>query len=84
MAITGDDLSRGFSFKQQAHRIVINYKPEEVLSARRAAGLAINLDGPEANSQTEIASATTAAESAAKTPAPMALTEPRECAATES
>jgi hypothetical protein len=62
--------------KQQAHRIVINYKPEEVLSARRAAGLAINLGGPEASSQTEIASATTAVESAAKTPAPMALTEP--------
>jgi hypothetical protein len=64
--------------KEQAHRIVINYKPEEVLSARRAAGLAINLGGPEASSQTEIASATTAAdaESAAKTPAPMALTEP--------
>lgn len=62
--------------KQQAHRVVINYKPEEVLSARRAAGLAINLDGPEAGSQTEVASATTAGESAAKTPAPMALTEP--------
>ena len=62
--------------KQQAHRVVINYKPEEVVSARRAAGLAINLVGPEASSQTEIASATTAAESAAKTPAPMALTEP--------
>lgn len=62
--------------KEQAHRIVINYKPEEVLSARRAAGLAINLGGPEASSQTEIASATIAAESAAKTPAPMALTEP--------
>jgi len=31
--------------KQQAHRIVINYNPDEVVRARRSAGLAINLTG---------------------------------------
>jgi hypothetical protein len=61
--------------KQQAHRVVINYKPEEVVSARRAAGLAINLGGPEPSSQTELASGTTAGESAPKTSTPTALTE---------
>jgi hypothetical protein len=60
--------------KQQAHRIVINYKPEEVLRARRAAGLAINLGGPEASSQTELAT-TPAADSAANTPMQTTLTE---------
>ena len=53
--------------KQQAHRVVIKYKPEEVVSARRAAGLATNLVGPEASSQTELATGTPVAESAAKT-----------------
>jgi hypothetical protein len=62
--------------KQQAHRVVINYKPEEVVSARRAAGLAINLVAPEASSQTELATGTTAAESAAKTSTATELTEP--------
>lgn len=62
--------------KQQAHRIVINYKPAEVVSARRAAGLATNLDGPEAGSQTEATTATPAADSAPKTPTPTALTDP--------
>ena len=33
--------------KQQAHRLVINYKSDEVISARRAAGLATYLVGPE-------------------------------------
>lgn len=61
--------------KQQAHRIVINYKPEEVVSARRAAGLAINLGGPEASSQTELTT-TLATDSAANTPMQTALTEP--------
>ncbi len=62
--------------KQQAHRVVINYKPEEVVSARRAAGLAINLVGPEVSSQTELATGTTAPESAVKTSTPTASTEP--------
>jgi hypothetical protein len=35
--------------KQQAHRLVIKYNLDEVLAARRAAGLAINLVGPEAS-----------------------------------
>ncbi len=33
--------------KQQAHRVVINYKTEDVIQARRAAGLATNLTGQE-------------------------------------
>ena len=33
--------------KQQAHRVVINYKTEDVIRARRAASLATNLTGPE-------------------------------------
>ena len=41
--------------KQQAHRLVINYKRDEVISARRAAGLATNLVGPEPDSQVEVA-----------------------------
>lgn len=32
---------------QQAHRCVVNYDRNEVIAARRAAGLAINLDGTE-------------------------------------
>jgi hypothetical protein len=35
--------------KQQAHRIVINYNTEEVVHARRSAGLAINLTGTQPN-----------------------------------
>ena len=35
--------------KQQAHRIVINYNTEEVVQARRSAGLAINLTGTQPN-----------------------------------
>lgn len=62
--------------KQQAHRVVINYKPEEVVSARRAAGLAINLVVAEASPQTDLATGTTAAESAVKTSTPTASTEP--------
>jgi hypothetical protein len=33
--------------KQQAHRVVIRYNTEEVINARRAAGLATNLTAPE-------------------------------------
>lgn len=33
--------------KQQAHRVVISYSTEEVINARRAAGLATNLTAPE-------------------------------------
>jgi len=39
---------------QQAHRLVINYKKEEVVSARRAAGLATDLAGPDPKSQSEV------------------------------
>jgi hypothetical protein len=41
--------------KQQAHRLVINYKRDEVISARHAAGLATNLVGRETDSQVEAA-----------------------------
>jgi hypothetical protein len=62
--------------KQQAHRVVIKYNPEEVVTARRAAGLAINLVGPEAGSHWELATPTPAADSAAKAPTSTAKAEP--------
>ena len=40
--------------KQQAHRLVINYQREEVISARRSAGLATNLVGPDTDLQPTI------------------------------
>ena len=40
--------------KQQAHRLVINYKRDEVISARKAAGLATNLSEPESDSQLKV------------------------------
>jgi len=43
--------------KQQAHRLVIKYDRDEVITARRAAGLATNLVGPEMDSQSDIAAA---------------------------
>src|SRR5215213_6571143 len=62
--------------KEQAHRVVIKYKPEEVVSARRAAGLATNLVGPEVGSQAEPVTRLPVAELAVKTSIPTALTEP--------
>ena len=61
--------------KQQAHRVVIKYNPEEVVTARRAAGLAVNLVGPEAGSQTELAAATLGPDKSGPTSAPPAMTE---------
>ena len=49
--------------KQQAHRLVISYNRAEVITARRAAGLAINLVGPEVAAQSEITTASPARES---------------------
>ena len=43
--------------KQQAHRLVINYDRDEVISTRRTAGLATNLVGPDPESQSEITTA---------------------------
>ena len=43
--------------KQQAHRLVINYKRDDVISARKAAGLATNLAEPESDSQPKVATA---------------------------
>ena len=40
--------------KQQAHRLVINYKRDDVISARKAAGLATNLAEPESDSQPKV------------------------------
>jgi hypothetical protein len=37
--------------KQQAHRLVIKYNPDEVTVARKTAGLATNLTGPDAEAQ---------------------------------
>jgi len=37
--------------KQQAHRLVIKYNPDEVIVARKTAGLATNLTGPEIEPQ---------------------------------
>jgi hypothetical protein len=62
--------------KEQAHRVVIKYKPEEVVSARRSAGLATNLVGPEVSSKAEPVAATPVGELAVKTSMPIALTEP--------
>jgi len=62
--------------KEQAHRVVIKYKPEEVVSARRAAGLATNLVGPEVSSQAESVTKMPVAELAVKTSIPIALIEP--------
>lgn len=45
--------------KQQAHRLVINYKPDEVISARRGAGLATNLGGLETDSQSQVITSST-------------------------
>jgi len=62
--------------KEQAHRVVIKYKPEEVVSARRTAGLATNLVGPEVGSQAEPVTRMPVAELAVKTSMPIALIEP--------
>jgi hypothetical protein len=37
--------------KQQAHRLVIKYNPDEVIVARKTAGLATNLTGPDVEAQ---------------------------------
>jgi hypothetical protein len=62
--------------KEQAHRVVIKYKPEEVVSARHAAGLATNLVGPEVGSPAEPVTRMPVAELSVKTSIPIALTEP--------
>jgi hypothetical protein len=41
--------------KQQAHRLVIKYSPDEVIVARKTAGLAINLTGPDIEAQPMLA-----------------------------
>jgi len=43
--------------KQQAHRLVINYKRDDVISARKTAGLATNLAEPEPDSQPKVITA---------------------------
>jgi hypothetical protein len=43
--------------KQQAHRIVVSYNTEEVVRARRSAGLAINLTGTEPSAESPVADA---------------------------
>ena len=51
--------------KQQAHRVVINYKTDHVVQARRAAGLATNLTGPDPSTETADANTTRTAEQTA-------------------
>ena len=43
--------------KQQAHRLVINYRRDDVIAARKAAGLATGLTAPETESQPQIVAA---------------------------
>jgi len=43
--------------KQQAHRLVINYKRDDVISARKAAGLTTNLAEPQSDSQPKVITA---------------------------
>jgi hypothetical protein len=40
--------------KQQAHRLVVNYKRDDVISSRKAAGLATNLAEPEPDSEPKV------------------------------
>jgi len=61
--------------KQQAYRIVINYDTDEVVRARRAAGLAINLTGTSLNPEIP---AVTARSMINQTPEPPALIKPIE------
>ena len=64
---------------RMAHRCVVMYSREEIVAARRAAGLAVNLDGrsepsaPPANTSTRVGggdSSTTATTTASATPTP--------------
>jgi hypothetical protein len=61
--------------KQQAHRLVINYNTDEVVCARRSAGLAINLTGTPLNPEIP---AVTARPIINQTPEPPALIKPIE------
>ena len=61
--------------KAQAHRVVIKYKAEEVISARRIAGLATNLVGPEPGLQAESITGTPVSELAVKTSTSIPLAE---------
>ncbi len=62
--------------KEQAHRVVINYKTEDVISARRAAGLAINLTAPEPSSEGMPVKAVSVTEPAAELAIPTKPVEP--------
>lgn len=57
---------------QQAHRCVVSYDRNEVIAARRAAGLAVNLDGTEPPTQTTTASLRVAPASPSTSPTPAA------------
>lgn len=83
--------------KQQAHRVVINYKTEDVIQARRAAGLATNLTGPEPSTESADAKAgptvkqiaapkvqVPASESASEPPPTPDYTQPAEAALSEA
>lgn len=55
--------------KQQAHRLVIKYNPDEVVVARKTAGLATNLTGPDIEAQS-VATVETPKESAQESTQP--------------
>lgn len=61
--------------KQQAHRVVINYKTEEVVRARHAAGLATNLTGPEPSTENASAKVEPAIEQRAELKVPVVADE---------
>lgn len=61
--------------KQQAHRVVINYKTEDVIEARHAAGLATNLTGPEPNTKNADAKAEATVEQPAVPKVPVMAAE---------
>ena len=61
--------------KQQAHRVVINYKTEDVIRARRTAGLATNLTGPEPSTENTLAKIEPATEQPGEPKVPVTPTE---------
>jgi hypothetical protein len=63
------------SVAQMAHRCVVIYSREEVVAARRAAGLAVNLDGKDPLGSTPAAASKRIAENPAPTPAAISTTE---------
>jgi hypothetical protein len=62
--------------KQQAHRIVVSYKTEEVIRARSSAGLAINLTGTEPSAESPVPDASPVIKQQPEPPIPIKPIEP--------